>query len=412
MFYIKKSGELLSSSTAGFIILPKLQPGTHQFTIGFPKEEFPEYEFKVEISGKDKGYTLKNYQNKGWGLLDMQTMDVNMGKRLNGKKESARQYGAMSDDPFAVILAAVVNDPGIRETSLVQTAAMVSAPVNKPADKPVDKPVATKDNAKVDSKTHPSKNKNSQGEVKPPAAEVATATAVDKKSTQKTGETKTDPPVTNTQTTPPKEDLAKADTKTTTNTTTSPATTQDKKEPAPLVLKDSQQVKTKSTKTNQKYVAQKVVKISELKTWSGYQLVYIDNSGSIPDTIHVTLDDGIVDSAAVKVSEASPKEVKAKTPRTNCKTMAREKDVLNLRKKMLSLGSDAEKVDAVVKEAKTNCYTVEQIQNLSYVFINDEGRYALFEKAYPLVFDPANYFRLEKLFNSDEYMSRFRNLIN
>jgi hypothetical protein len=43
------------------------------------------------------------------------------------------------------------------------------------------------------------------------------------------------------------------------------------------------------------------------------------------------------------------------------------------------------------------------------VFINDEGRYALFEKAYPLVFDPANYFRLEKLFNSDEYMSRFRN---
>jgi hypothetical protein len=33
--------------------------------------------------------------------------------------------------------------------------------------------------------------------------------------------------------------------------------------------------------------------------------------------------------------------------------MAREKDVLNLRKKMLSLGTDAEKVDAVVKEAKT-----------------------------------------------------------
>jgi hypothetical protein len=51
-----------------------------------------------------------------------------------------------------------------------------------------------------------------------------------------------------------------------------------------------------------------VVKISELKTWSGYQLVYIDNSGSLPDTIYVTLDDGTVDSAAVKVSETSPKE--------------------------------------------------------------------------------------------------------
>jgi len=92
--------------------------------------------------------------------------------------------------------------------------------------------------------------------------------------------------------------------------------------------------------------------------------------------------------------------------------MAREKDVLNLRKKMLSLGTDAEKVDAVVKEAKTNCYTVEQIQNLSYVFTTDKGRYKLFDAAHPYVYDPTNYVQLERLLNQDYYINRFRALIN
>jgi hypothetical protein len=91
--------------------------------------------------------------------------------------------------------------------------------------------------------------------------------------------------------------------------------------------------------------------------------------------------------------------------------MAREKDVLAIRKKMLLLTDDAAMVGVVIKEVKSKCFTTDQLQNLSYVFVNDKGRYQLFDEAFPFIFDPANYQRLEKLFNSDEYTNKFRALI-
>ena len=107
-FYIKKTGELLSSSATGFIILPKLQSGTHQFTVGFPKNQWPEYEFQVEVKSADRGFTLKNFEDKGWGLFDLQTLDIIYGKKIDPPKAVVVPESPKSDDPFAVILASAV----------------------------------------------------------------------------------------------------------------------------------------------------------------------------------------------------------------------------------------------------------------------------------------------------------------
>ncbi len=369
LFYIKKGGEVISSSNTGFLILPKLQPGTHQFTVGFPKDQFPEHEFQVEISGKDRGFTLKHYADKGWGLMDMQSLDVIMGKKIAPKKETPPSYGAMSDDPFAMILASVVNDPGIRETSLVQSAVWVSAPVQKPMDKQ-EKAVAQKETKKTEPKSVPVDVK--------PAPPVVTETVV-AKAAPKVAEK--DPPVVQAET-----------------PATKPQVTESKlPEPAP------------QTKSGEKYVAQKILKISELKTWTGYQLTYVDHTTGTPDTIQVIIDDGVAEATPAK-SEPGALNA-AKLPRTDCKVMAREKDVLNLRKKMLTIANEQEMVETAMKDLRGKCFTVEQLQNLSYVFVTDQGRLSLFEQAYPYIFDPANYHRLEKLLNSGEYIDRFKLLI-
>lgn len=241
LFYVKRSGEVLSSSSTGFIILSKLQAGTHQFIIGFPRDQYPEYEYQVELRGRDRGFTLRNTQDKGRVLLDMQSQEIIYGRRIDKavREPEKKNYGSMSDDLFAVTLASVVNDPGIRETSLVQAASMVSAPSAIPAGKPVA--------------VQPQK----------PAGPVAAAPK--------------------TQTPPAKPASPPA----------SSATTQPAPAAVQAVNAAPQAVPgSASVKAAEKYSPKPIEKISELKTWSGYQITYIDNSGARPDTIQVIIDDG------------------------------------------------------------------------------------------------------------------------
>lgn len=375
LFYVKKSGEVLSSSTTGFLILPKLQPGTYQFIIGFPRDQFPEYEFRLEIKGKDRGFTLKNFQERGWGLLDMQSQDVILGKRVEVKKEASASYGPLSDDPFSVILASVVNDPGIRETSLVQSAVWVNAPVPKPAEKQ-DKGGQPKDVAKGGNKP--------ATRTTPQVAERVTETkpAID---AEPTASQKPDKSVSG--------DVAGTE-------------AAKKTEPTVKPVESSMKPQEPVAKPAGKNTAQKVVKVSELKTWNGYQLTFVDRSVAKPDTIDVIIDDGQVETGIVK---AEPSTVNtARLPRTDCKVMAREKDVLNLRKKMLTITAENEMEEMAMKEIRSKCFTVEQLQNLSYVFVTDRGRLSLFQQAYPYIFDPANFHRLEKLLNTEEYLNQFK----
>ncbi|HLO79852.1 MAG TPA: hypothetical protein VK166_02775, partial [Chitinophagaceae bacterium] len=161
-FYLKKSGELISSSATGFVILPKLQAGTHQFTIGFPKNQWPEYEFQIEIKSNDRGFTLKNFEDKGWGLFDLQTLEVIMGKKIDPPKVQAVPETPKSSDPFAVILASAVGDEGIRETALVAMKFDKPAPVA--VKTPPPPPVAKAETAKLPTVEEPKTEGRKVGE--------------------------------------------------------------------------------------------------------------------------------------------------------------------------------------------------------------------------------------------------------
>lgn len=115
-FYVKLDKKIMSSTTAGYIIIPKLVAGPYNFTIGFPKNEWPEQKVTCQVTETDAGYILKNFGEKGWGLFNFQTMDL-----LMANNDSRQDPAQQNQDAFASTLSNVVNDPSIK-TSAAETA--------------------------------------------------------------------------------------------------------------------------------------------------------------------------------------------------------------------------------------------------------------------------------------------------
>ncbi|MEO6404614.1 MAG: hypothetical protein ABIY51_12495 [Ferruginibacter sp.] len=63
-FYIKLNDQLYSSSASGYLVIPKLQNGLYNLSVGFPKAEWPEQVIALNINNKDEGFLLKNFNEK------------------------------------------------------------------------------------------------------------------------------------------------------------------------------------------------------------------------------------------------------------------------------------------------------------------------------------------------------------
>ena len=129
-FYIRMDKKLLSSSVSGYLIVPKLPDGSYDLSIGFPKNEWPEQKVTCNIDNKDVGYLLKNFGEKGWGLFNLQTMDLVMADTK--PVTDSNKLKENKEDLFATTLANVVNDPNIRavEEEKADTSAVI-APIKK-----------------------------------------------------------------------------------------------------------------------------------------------------------------------------------------------------------------------------------------------------------------------------------------
>ena len=134
-FYIKLDKKILSSSGSGYLIIPQLLDSSYEFSIGFPKNEWPEQKVTCSINKKDVGYLLKNFGEKGWGLFNFQTMDLVMAETKTNLDNSLATV--KNDDPFTNALANVVNDPAIKmvdepgDDSAAEAAVVKKAPVKK-----------------------------------------------------------------------------------------------------------------------------------------------------------------------------------------------------------------------------------------------------------------------------------------
>src|ERR1019366_4671331 len=126
-FYVKLDKKVISSSSAGYLILPKLVDGDYKLSVGFPKKEFPEENFQIIVDKKNEGFLLKNFGEKGWGLFNMQSFAVVMGGGTNAPEAVSK---TTESDPFSKMLANVVKDSSILQK-------------NEPKEEPVKEVVST-----------------------------------------------------------------------------------------------------------------------------------------------------------------------------------------------------------------------------------------------------------------------------
>jgi len=119
-FSVALNGKYYSSSSIGYIILPKLTDGTYTLAINFAKNSYPEQTFTVNIAGKDYGYALKNFDAKGWGLFNFQTTDVVMNNTA-APQENMQDTVTTNTSVFGNMLADVVNDKSINTLSNTDT---------------------------------------------------------------------------------------------------------------------------------------------------------------------------------------------------------------------------------------------------------------------------------------------------
>jgi hypothetical protein len=113
-FYVKLNDKTYSSSLSGYLILSKLLDTTYKFSVGFPKNKWPEQKFSVEVNGKDHGYLLKNFDDGSWGLFDLQTMAIQIAP-ADTRINSSSQKGAGRVSLFTDVLSKAANDPSLRE---------------------------------------------------------------------------------------------------------------------------------------------------------------------------------------------------------------------------------------------------------------------------------------------------------
>ncbi len=79
-FYLKQGNTMVSSSASGFLIIPKITASEMEFSIGFPKNIYPEVSFYINGTDRDRGFQLKLMEGQGWSLFDRTSLEVIKGE--------------------------------------------------------------------------------------------------------------------------------------------------------------------------------------------------------------------------------------------------------------------------------------------------------------------------------------------
>jgi Domain of unknown function (DUF4476) len=341
-FYIKMKDKIMSSSAAGYLVIPKLTTGTYAFTVGFPKDQWVQQSFNVAIGSSDAGYLLKNFGDKGWGLYNIQTMEISM----NGAAApSTVKTATDNDDVFATTLSGVAN-----------TNLSVKKEVTPPPTK--EEPNAVK-------------------EVESKQVEKPVVTVIKKIQTFNDDDGKT---IVYTD-----KQSNKIDTIRIFIPTESVVVIKE-----PLVVKNVEKVKTEEPKDK---------KFLDIDMQSSNEKV-ADKKEPVKK---------------VEIAPIVEPLIKTEKPmltfNSDCKANATDDDFFKTRKKMVAEDSDDAMVDAARKQFKQKCYSVEQIKNLSLLFLNDAGKYKFFDAAYPYTSDTQNFAGLEALLKDEYYIKRFKSML-
>ena len=152
-FQVKMNGNSYTSSQSGYLILSKLIDTAYQVEVVFPAEKWPTQFFHLSVNQSDRGYLLKDFGDKGWGLMDWRSLKVQYSKKPI--EISVAQNRAVEDSSdFATLLSLAAGDPSLRARSEVVKDTVQKKSITPPIiTSPIITP--TTDVVKIDSVKQP-----------------------------------------------------------------------------------------------------------------------------------------------------------------------------------------------------------------------------------------------------------------
>ena len=111
-FVVVLGEQVYKSSQSGYLILSKLTDTIYSITVNFPATQWPTQYFKLQVNHTDKGYLLKDFGDKGWGLMDWQKLTTQFSQQPTLKTIPGTE-SKLVDDDFASLLAKASGDPSL-----------------------------------------------------------------------------------------------------------------------------------------------------------------------------------------------------------------------------------------------------------------------------------------------------------
>lgn len=382
-FYAVINTKVYSSSESGYMIIPKLSDNNYRIMIGFAKNAFPEQRFDIIISKKDLGFQLKHFNEKGWGLFNLQTMSVTMNKGQE-QKTTEGITGTKKTDAFSALLANVVNDSAILYTS-------VAPKLPEPEKQQPLQVVKQNESENLDTQTVAV---STQLNVQPELKEIKDTVKIPAESEK--------------------------------------VVTDNNSIPTPEPAIDMDNIKAvKNAKAEKAFVS----KLEERKTNDAYHATYLEQYNFVTDTIRISIpfndisvltpsgkEETVTRQPTVNEAVVSPslpgnnntadtRRPSVSIVNSDCKNFASENEVDKFRVRLLNDNTIEDKIKSTRRFFKNRCMTVKQVKALSELFPTDETKLLFFETSYPFVSDSGNIYMLEEMLQNNTYKVRFKDMI-
>ncbi|MEO7768563.1 MAG: DUF4476 domain-containing protein, partial [Ferruginibacter sp.] len=360
---------------------------------GFPKSERAEQNLVCTIDQNDIGYTLKNFDASGWGLVNLQNSKIIMAAD-NAKLANVEVIN--KTDAFSNMLSNVVNDSTIRQAEAVKDE-VKKAPeteIENTSSVNSKEKDSTVNQVMVIPQLSPAENDGAKGKTEM-ASDLSTALSNHRSIIKRTLFNKN---VDGTE-------MIFIDQTNGQKDTVRVFIPVDK---ASISMAAESPKEVERVKEEVRPVTNKEEKSKDSR------FLDVDISSPVPGKSTVenkTLEPGKSDT--VRKADITPGTVthKAQMINSDCKNFATEDDFLKLRKKMVTHNTDDDMITSAKKAFKSKCFTVEQVKNLSVLFLKDAGKYAFFDMAYPFVSDSQNFVTLQNQLSETYYINRFQVMI-
>ncbi len=384
-FYIKYNNRIYSSSASGYLILSKLKEGAVELSVGFPKSNQPEQKFQCMLDNADKGYLIKNFAEKGWGLYDLQSSAIvyaGAGTEIKTNNPAVITSQPAADDPFANMLSKVTQDTTVKNVTVRKEEKII---VDTPKTTAVTAPVATIPQVKDTVKTQV---------VQQPVQVI-------------------DPPVTEPVWIAPSKSsvlqVRKFDSREGSDFVYEVINKDGVKDTIRLfIAKDSNfvdPVQPSGANTEMKTDTIQIIK-EQKKEIPAEPIIKSEEKKEMPP-VEPAVKKEEVKPETIPVQKTEPKSL----PNSNCTSIASEDDFMKLRKKMASESKDESMINVAKKVFKTKCFSTAQIKNLAVLFLNDEGRYRFYDAAMLYITDFSNFKNLGETIHDEYYKKRFSALL-